>query len=192
VDTLRTLRLTATCNPMGAGKWRTAYNAPLRGADVVILSDHDAPGRQHAQQVAQALHGIAASVKVVELPGLPEKGDVSDWVQAGGTRVQLEALVQATAAWTPPHRQQGSQHARAPHIVTLSTVQSEAVTWLWEPYIPLRKLTLLEGDPGVGKTWLALQIAACISQGYALPGPDGRPGGPGGDARHVLYRVVPQ
>src|SRR5262249_9679842 len=63
VETLRTLGRIATCNPMGAGKWYTAYNEPLRGADIVILPDNDAPGQKHAQQVAQALHGIAASVK---------------------------------------------------------------------------------------------------------------------------------
>jgi hypothetical protein len=102
VETLRALGFVATCNPMGAGKWRAAYNEPLRGADVVILPDHDAPGRQHAQQVAQALHGIAARIKMVELPNVPEKGDVSDWVAAGGTRDQLEALVAACPLWTPP------------------------------------------------------------------------------------------
>jgi 5S rRNA maturation endonuclease (ribonuclease M5) len=108
VETLRTMGLVATCNPMGAGKWRAAYNEPLRGADVVILPDNDEPGRKHAQQVAQALHGIAASIKVVELPNVPEKGDVSDWVAAGGTRNQLEALVAAAPLWTPPAQDQVS------------------------------------------------------------------------------------
>src|SRR5262249_11416724 len=60
-----------------------------RGADVVILPDNDEPGRKHAKQVAQALYGIAASIKVVELPGLPPKGDVTDWIWDGGTREQL-------------------------------------------------------------------------------------------------------
>ena len=41
------------------------------------------------------------SVKVVELPGLPPKGDVSDWLARGGTRADLEALVEATPVWSP-------------------------------------------------------------------------------------------
>jgi len=72
--------LSATCNPGGAGKWNDSYSEVLRGADVVILPDNDDPGRKHAEQVARSLHGIAARVRVLELPGLPEKGDVFDWV----------------------------------------------------------------------------------------------------------------
>jgi hypothetical protein len=78
VETLRTLRLPATCNAMGAGKWRMVYNELLSGAHVVILPDNDDPGQKHAQQVAQVLSGIATSIKVVTLPDLPTKGDVSD------------------------------------------------------------------------------------------------------------------
>lgn len=102
VDALWALGLAATCNPMGAGKWKDRYSETLRGAQVVLCPDNDAPGRQHAQQVARALHGIAASVKVVELPGLPVKGDVSDWLASGGTKEALEALVASTSAWVPP------------------------------------------------------------------------------------------
>lgn len=100
-DNLQSLGLTATCNPMGAGKWRKSYSEQLRRAAVAIVSDNDKAGRQHAARVAMALHGIAVSVKVIELPGLPEKGDISDWLQAGGTREQLEALGQGTPPWQP-------------------------------------------------------------------------------------------
>lgn len=62
-----------------------------------------------------------------------------------------------------------------PVVVRLSDVEPEEVFWLWEPYIPLGKLTFLEGDPGIGKTWLALQLAAIISRGDPFPGPDGVP-----------------
>ncbi len=58
----------------------------------------------------------------------------------------------------------------------MSDVDPEDVDWLWKPYIPKGKLTLLEGDPAVGKTFLALQLAASISTGAPLPGPDGKPG----------------
>lgn len=51
----------------------------------------------------------------------------------------------------------------------LSDVTSEVVKWLWHPYIPFGKLTLLEGDPGVGKSWLALAIATGVSLGHGLP-----------------------
>ena len=82
---------------------------------------------------------------------------------------------------------QGRQVHKMPHVITLSTVQPEPVSWLWEPYIPRRKLTLVEGDPGTGKTWLMLQIAAAISQGYSLPGQGGKPQGNQGSGQPVLY-----
>ena len=56
----------ATTNPGGAGKWRSEYNATLRGANVVIVSHRDDPGREHAQDVAGYLGGVVATVCIVE------------------------------------------------------------------------------------------------------------------------------
>jgi hypothetical protein len=100
-DRLRALGVTATCNPMGANKWRKNYNRHLQAKAVVILPDNDLAGKTHGQDVAQNLHGIAANVRVIELPGLPEKGDVSDWLDAGGTLEQLRVLVEAAPEWAP-------------------------------------------------------------------------------------------
>ena len=167
-DNLARLGLAATTSPMGAGKWRDYYSDWLKGANVVILPDNDEPGRKHAQQVAQSLHGKAKSIKILELPGLPSKGDVSDWLAAGGTKEELLRLAEEALGWEPANKPR-------PVIVRLAEVEPEEVAWLWEPYIPLGKLTILEGDPGVGKTWLALQLAAIVSRGAPFPGPDGVP-----------------
>ena len=85
VDALTKLGVPATCSPHGAGKWRDAYSAHLKGAKVIILPDADAPGRHHAEQVATSLRSVAASVRVLALPRLPEGGDAYDWIAAGGT-----------------------------------------------------------------------------------------------------------
>jgi len=92
VNRLYSLGLVATTNVMGAGKWRPAYSESLRGRHVVVLADKDNAGRMHALKVIVSLRGIAASVKVLALPGLPEKGDVSDWLDAGGTAEELLRL----------------------------------------------------------------------------------------------------
>ena len=93
VDALRAWGLTATCNPMGAGKWLPGFNDHLTGRDVVILPDNDGPGRTHAESIVTMLAGVASRTRIVTLPDLPDKGDVSDWIGAGGTRDQLEQLV---------------------------------------------------------------------------------------------------
>jgi hypothetical protein len=97
VDALRALGLVATCNPMGAGKWQEGFSGPLRNRHVVILPDNDDKGREHARRVAQSLSGVAASVKVLELPGLADAGDVSDWLDAGGTAEELQRLAAEAA-----------------------------------------------------------------------------------------------
>jgi hypothetical protein len=92
VENLRAKGQVSTCNPMGALKWRDHYSESLRGRTCYILPDNDEDGRKHAQQVAQSLQGKAALVQIVEISDLPAKGDVSDFLAAGGTVEQLHAL----------------------------------------------------------------------------------------------------
>lgn len=102
VDRLRSLGFAATCSPHGAGKWKPAYGDPLRGRDVRILPDADAPGRKHAEAVAAALTGVAASVRIVELPALSEHQDVCDWLDYGGTASGLAEIAERAPEWTAP------------------------------------------------------------------------------------------
>lgn len=161
--------IVATCNPGGAGKWRDEYGEALKGAEVVVVSDRDAPGRDHAQKVAQALQGVAASVDVVE----PAVGnDISDHLAAGKTVGQL-------VPWFAGGTTGGNQHAtgspREPvdppnpsadgvYSVSFADIEPEAVEWLWPGYVPLGMLTLLVGDPGLGKSLLTCELAARTSR----------------------------
>ena len=99
VLTLEAWGLVASCNPGGSGgsdlytEWRDYF----RGRHIVILPDNDGPGRQHAAAVAAALLSAAASVRIVELPGLPAKGDVTDWRDTGGTFERFRELTDTVA-----------------------------------------------------------------------------------------------
>lgn len=95
VETLRGRGFVATCNPGGAGKWKDDYNRHLAGAKVVVLPDNDKPGRDHARAVATSVSASRTVVVVVELPGLGEHEDVSDWLTAGHTAEELKDLVRA-------------------------------------------------------------------------------------------------
>jgi putative DNA primase/helicase len=98
-DRLAATGVVATTNAGGAGKWRPEYSEHLRGAQVVVVPDNDDAGRDHAHAVARSLYGVAAAVRVIELPHLPPKGDVSDWLDAGGTVDELQRLARDTPVW---------------------------------------------------------------------------------------------
>lgn len=55
------------------------------------------------------------------------------------------------------------------HFRTLSEVEPEKIEWLWHPIIPYGMITIMEGDPGVGKSYLAMHMAAQVSSGGSLP-----------------------
>jgi 5S rRNA maturation endonuclease (ribonuclease M5) len=100
-DRLWGLGLPATTNAGGAGKWREEDTGQLHEAgvrEVIVFPDNDTPGRKHADQVARTCQAAGLRVKLVELPGLPAGGDVSDWLNDGGTREALEERV-AQAPW---------------------------------------------------------------------------------------------
>jgi hypothetical protein len=89
----------ATCGSGGAGKWHPEYAEHFAGAKVAVLADADEPGRKHAHDVARSLEGLAADVRLVELPKLPDKGDVFDWLEQGHDRAELQQLVLDAPAW---------------------------------------------------------------------------------------------
>jgi putative DNA primase/helicase len=66
---------------------------------IIIVPDNDEAGRNHRERVGLALKGIARSIKVLMLPGLPNKGDVSDWLDAGNTIDQFRRLAHEAPHW---------------------------------------------------------------------------------------------
>jgi hypothetical protein len=106
VDNLCRIGLTATTNAMGAKSWKSEHAEYLIGRRICALRDNDDDGRYHAEQVARSLTGKATEIKVLELPGLPEKGDVSDWLAAGGTADELVRMADEAPEWTPKAAEQ--------------------------------------------------------------------------------------
>jgi 5S rRNA maturation endonuclease (ribonuclease M5) len=99
VDHIFQLGLIGTTTAFGARGFSTYskdYASSLKGASVVILPDNDENGRAYATDVVNALKQEAKSIKVLELPGLKLKGDIVDWIEAGGTKEELIFLVNNT------------------------------------------------------------------------------------------------
>jgi hypothetical protein len=158
-DRARLMGFAATTNAGGVKKWLPEYAEPLRGRPAAIIPHNDKEGREHAEKVARSLYGKAASVKVVQLPGVPENGgDLSDWSGAGGTADKLRRLMDETPEWRPPEERDDGR-------VLLGKVIRDGI----EPPAVLVEDVLLEGKThavygpsGFGKTyvllWLALRV----------------------------------
>lgn len=101
VDALAAMGFVATCNSGGAGKWPGGLAKWFEGHKVIILPDNDDAGRNHVEVVGAALHSVAESIRVAYLPGIPEKGDFSDWLANGGDAKQLVSLCRTAEEWRP-------------------------------------------------------------------------------------------
>src|SRR6516165_9231149 len=117
VANLAKIGFVATCNSEGADngngkKWTPDLNRYFKDRDVYILPDNDAPGRQHAEHVARNLDPVAKSVRIVELPGLPHKGDVSNWLESDSAGVKLAKLAAAAPLWEPTIEAKAGKRAR--------------------------------------------------------------------------------
>ena len=163
-NALAQLGFVATCNPFGAGKWPASFAPHLAGRHVVILPDNDTPGRAHADDVAAKIRGAAASVVRVELPGLPDKGDIVDWLAAGGTAEALAVLVATAKA-----------SASAPPLPIINPMQWAGIDpparrWLVEGWLAAGSGAFLTGDGGVGKSLFTQQLCTCIAAGESFLG----------------------
>ncbi|MDP1809317.1 MAG: AAA family ATPase [Actinomycetota bacterium] len=173
VDKLIELGLVATCNPFGALKWLPEFSEDLRDRHIVILPDADPPeknfpqgkGKAHAEQVAELSNGIAASIKVIELPGLPEKGDIMDWLAAGHTKAELIEIVKEAPLWEPNAEPEAPQtEPFALPLVDFMAGPTE-VPWLWDEIIAAPSLAILAAKPKFGKTLLSFNLAIAASRG---------------------------
>jgi hypothetical protein len=129
-DALNAVGLIATTNPGGAGKWRHEYTSVFgRHHRVTIIPDNDEAGREHAIEVASALNDKVGSLKVLQLPGLPPKGDVSDWLAGrdpDGAAEELSRLAEAAPEWS-------SDVASVTEPTEPRQVQSEGADEHYEP-----------------------------------------------------------
>lgn len=194
-DALRERGIPATCNPMGAGKWWDELTPHFDGAHVVIIPDADPQatkpdgslrfrpdgrpmfvGQDHAEAVALAVAPVAASVRVLELPDLPPKGDVVEWFGAGGTVDRLYDLADAAPqadSWIIARAGAMPLAPAAPDYVS----KFGAVTWahmgdpgpqheyLVEDLITRGELSMLAGPSGSGKSFLAIDLAMSVARG---------------------------
>ncbi len=161
VDRLAELGVPATCNPMGSGKWPETFGDFFRDADIIHLSDNDEAGRNHTAVVGAALTGIAARQRVLDLPDLPAKGDVVDWIAKGGDATRLYDLVEKSAlpfgAEAPRLNFEAVWFGDSPRMAA-------DTEWLIDDLITRGDISMLIGASGSGKSFLATHFAMGVAR----------------------------
>lgn len=150
-ETFASVGEVATTNVTGAGKTlHPSYFEYFRGAHLVIVADRDAPGVAHARNIAAGVRDLAASVQLV----VPRYGkDFTDLVTAGYGITELDPMPESDGIG-----------------VTRSTnVTTKKVSWAWGNYIAFGKVTGLDGDPGVSKSTVTIDLAARWSTTLTMP-----------------------
>lgn len=164
----------------GAAEDRLLRRLHKAAGDIPAPRGHDGrPGPTALEDAIRRIRSLAEWIRRYEIVRRAASRLLSEFHDPEAVkalRAELEPLERGGAP--PPRRQ--------PALVRVADVEPENVDWLWRPYIPIGKLTLLDGDPGVGKSWLTLQLAAAISRGWPLPGQDGVPTGARKPANVVL------
>lgn len=172
-DAVHAAGAVATCNAMGAGKWRPEYAETLRGAaDVRIVADRDEPGYRHAAHVAAALRNVGARVTVLE----PVVGkDVSDHLAAGRTLDELveidpAAKLEATATneeAEPPPSRLAVDRVGFSGAPLLALLERPAPDPIYSAIPPRGHFTCYVAPAFSGKTSLELWLAMAYAKGCA-------------------------
>ena len=146
----------------GAGsKWTPSSTTTSRTASVYILPDNDGPGRKHAQFVAKNLYPIAKAVRVVELPDLPHKGDVKQWLERDPSGARLIKECARAPIWEP-----AAEKPRTPEVD--EALVSELATLSTLAYAKRRK----EAAEEIGITLTMLDKIVAEAKGEAKPDED--------------------
>jgi hypothetical protein len=143
-ETLIKAGLCGTTSHAGAKSWGAHLTDALKGKTVVILPDNDKPGKERVGQLAKALHGTVKELRVFEPPGVPEKGDVTDWVEMGGDPAEIfaksvlvEKKEQGKKATTQDYYDLIEQELGNPRrcIFSGKLMYKEEDTGLWNPCV---------------------------------------------------------
>ena len=163
----------ATTNHGGAKNWKPELAQYFLGKNVVVIPDNDQAGMAHANLVVSELTNVAKSVRMVELPGVVEKGDICDWLDAGNTVEHLTILAKKAEPIVEKPKVDDVEIQRDDIFQTysLSFLRSmPPVEWCIEDVLTKHGFSVMYGEPGAGKSFLALDMALSMAYGEAWQG----------------------
>lgn len=167
-DSLHALGMVATTAPMGAGKWRPSYNEYLKCKDIALLPDNDTAGQDHMLKVAESLYGTAESIKILNLPDLPDKGDVSDFIESFPDKEtaaeRLSILIESCPVWEPAKKEASGLDRAILDIDEFLKIEIPERQAYLNPWLKEGSIGLVSGWRGVGKTFFGLGVLQAINQ----------------------------
>jgi AAA domain/Zinc-binding domain of primase-helicase len=140
-------------------------------ADIVILPDNDEAGRKQRDRTGRSLGAAAATVRVLELPGLPPKGDIIDWANAGGTADQLHELIARDAKpWQDAEADKALRKITATPYVPLDPTKIPRRQCLYGNHYYRKYVSTTAAPGGRGKSSLVLSECIAMATGRPLLG----------------------
>jgi putative DNA primase/helicase len=159
-NNLAALGFTATTVPGGAGKWRPEYSDAIKGKHIVLIPDNDVPGREHMAKIGAAINGNSKSLKLLTLPGLPSKGDVSDFIalfpDKEEAKEKLAVLIDGCEPYSPPKNY--TIEDAVLKIEEFTELHHSQRTVYLDPWVKENAIGLISGWRGTGKTMLAMSV----------------------------------
>ena len=164
------LNQVGTCNVSGEGNWTPDLNEYFKGKEVILIPDNDDKGRKHVEKVYHELKDVAVSIKLLELPGLQEKGDFTDWLDGfddiDEAAERLSIMIDNAGPYEPPEK------------ITIDDIiipvdqfceldHTERQVLLF-PWLKEDSINLISGWRGCGKTNMALSILDAVSRGASF------------------------
>jgi hypothetical protein len=158
--------------------WRREFNRFIKGAQVVLIADHDESGIKQATDTARIISSCAAGVKLIDLYAgepLPEKHgpDVSDWLEAEHNADELRAIIDNAPFWTRNEEPKAGGKITGFHFKSLSDLldePEEQIDWVWSKTLPVGGFSILSAKPKVGKSTVGRNLAKCVSGGEVFLG----------------------
>ncbi len=173
VDHLWALGHVATTNPGGAGKWKAGWAEFFRGRSIIAVPDNDIPGRAHMDDVKKKLGREPRAVLIYRLEGVPEKGDISDYLAQPHEHDPLAEIIRDLEFMLEQRDEYMEAKERdRPNSFSVLDMRHLKIEYpkgnLDERLFCPQNVGCLYGPGGVYKTWLAMFLGGQLARALKL------------------------
>ncbi len=164
-----------TTSPGGSKKWKSEFCEHFIGRRIFVLPDNDFAGKSHAGALKNFFQSANSAespyyVRRVDLPKLPPKGDIADFLASGGSITEVLELCEAAPPWDAEDGQETPLAARHQFFSFADLERLPRPLWLVEGLLVEETTSVLSADSGSFKSFFALDMALCVATGRPFHG----------------------